>query len=109
MKHETEVKKISIADDFSRYPAGRYRADGDASGTAFREGFLVPALQKFNKVEVIFDGVAGCGSSFLDEAFGGLVRENNMEKDFIKQHLSLSTSDRNLEDFVKLAYRYIDD
>ena len=67
---------INIARDFGRYPAGRYLADGPYSGQAFREKLLVPALRGNDKiVDIELDGARGLASSFLEEAFGGLVRE----------------------------------
>ncbi len=65
---------ISIANQFSPTPAGRYETDGPFAGEAFREKFLRPALAKDGTVTINLDGAAGYGSSFLEEAFGGLVR-----------------------------------
>jgi hypothetical protein len=65
---------LSIAKDFSRFPSGRFRSDGPHSGEAFREDFLVPRLKDSAGLLVNLDGVAGLPSSFLEEAFGGLVR-----------------------------------
>lgn len=67
-------KIISIANDFSIYPGGRTPEDGDFSGQDFRSRFLVPALTHKERIIVDFDGTRGYGSSFLEEAFGGLVR-----------------------------------
>ena len=67
---------INIAKEFSEYPAGRFYSDGDASGQEFREKFLVPLLkQGKDRISINLDGTEGYGSSFLEEAFGGLVRE----------------------------------
>ena len=66
---------INLARDFSEVPAGRFYRDGPFSGEKFREELLAPALEKYDMVELNLDGCAGFGSSFLDEAFGGLVRE----------------------------------
>lgn len=67
---------ISIAKQFSPTPAGRYRSDGPFPGERFRDEVLVPELEKpDNVVTVDLDGTAGFGSSFLEEAFGGLVRK----------------------------------
>ncbi|QBR40976.1 DUF4325 domain-containing protein [Kerstersia gyiorum] len=66
---------IDIAKDFSPFAAGRYRTDGPWSGEKFREEVLLPALKQPNiVVQVKLDGTLGLGSSFLEEAFGGLVR-----------------------------------
>ena len=103
------MKTITIAEDFSKFPAGRFREDGKASGAAFRDDMLVVALRDDEKVAVVFDGVAGFGSSFLEEAFGGLVRVCRLNKAFLDQHLHLRTEDPDLADFVLLAKRYIKD
>ena len=101
------TKTITIAQDFSKFPAGRYREDGKASGAAFRDDLLVDALHKCAGVVVVFDGVAGFGSSFLEEAFGGLVRVCHMDKAFLDERLRLHAEDPELVDFVHLARRYI--
>ncbi len=67
--------KINIARDFSRLPAGRFRADGPYSGERFREELLRKPLDSGADLVIVFDGARGYGSSFLEEAFGGLVRE----------------------------------
>jgi hypothetical protein len=66
---------INVASDFTPFPAGRFRSIGKGSGEEFRERFLVPALTKGEPTVVILDGTSGYPPSFLEEAFGGLVRE----------------------------------
>lgn len=68
------IMTIRIATDFSRFPAGRYLSDGPYSGEGFMREKLIPALQNDGKVQIVLDGTMGYGSSFLEEAFGGLVR-----------------------------------
>lgn len=68
------IKEIRIAEDFSPYPSGRTDDDGPFNGTKFREDFLRPALNSGNEVIVVLDGVRSFGSSFFEEAFGGLIR-----------------------------------
>lgn len=80
-------KIIVIAEEFSPSPIGRYRSDSDTSGEAFRLDLLVPALREFDKVTVVLDGTDGYGSSFLEEAFGGLIREHNYTEAELKQKL----------------------
>ena len=87
-----ETIEIRVAADFSRTPAGRYRTDGPWSGEAFREDHLAPALRGGNqKVIVYLDDVEGYGSSFLEEAFGGLVRGANLTGDDLHSLLELQT------------------
>lgn len=73
MKVNTE-KIINIAREFSRYPAGRFCDDGDFSGERFRKEWLEPILRERSRAVIELDGARGYGSSFLEEAFGGLVR-----------------------------------
>lgn len=84
---------INISKDFSSSPAGRFPEDGPFNGTKFRENFLVPALQKAEEVTIELDGVSGFGSSFLEEAFGGLVRVHHMKKSDLKSRLKVSFTD----------------
>ncbi|MCY1298750.1 hypothetical protein D9M69_443920 [compost metagenome] len=68
------MRHIDIPRDFSRHPAGRYLDDGPYNGELFRNRFLEPYIRKHEHIEINLDGVRGYGSSFLEEAFGGLVR-----------------------------------
>jgi hypothetical protein len=67
-------KTIYIARDFSPAPAGRYPEDGPYNGQRFREALLLPAIRENDEVLVNLDDTGGYGSSFLEEAFGGLIR-----------------------------------
>jgi hypothetical protein len=87
--------KINVSQDYTRFPAGRYVSDGRFSGERFRKDFLIPALEKADKVEVVFDGTLGPGSSFLEEAFGGLLRAGFDPKD-LAVRLDVSSSDESL-------------
>lgn len=70
--------KINIAEEFSVSTGGRYIEESDYSGELFRENMLEPryqaALEKGEKLEIDFDNLYGYSPSFLEEAFGGLVR-----------------------------------
>ena len=89
--------EIRIAEDFSRAPAGRCRNDGPRSGEAFRQEHLAPALKEADKVIVYLDEVEGYGSSFLEEAFGGLVRVEGFTGEELRRSLILETDDGALE------------
>ncbi|WP_158235508.1 STAS-like domain-containing protein [Caulobacter sp. FWC2] len=66
---------VNVADKFGRFAAGRYRSDGPSSGQEFREEIAEPALAGGADVVLNMDGMLAFPASFLDEAFGGLVRE----------------------------------
>lgn len=92
---------INIAREFSRFPAGRFFTDGPFSGEKFREEFLMPIVSKGEAVEVDLDGVAGYGSSFLEEAFGGLVRKLALAKNKIDSLIRIKTEDESLLEEVR--------
>lgn len=95
---------ISIANDFSRFPAGRYRTDGPYSGQHFRDDLLQPALKKYDRVIVDLDGTMGFGSSFLEEAFGGLRREYLYSVEDLERKLKLEGA---LETYKNRVWQYI--
>ncbi|WP_343734481.1 DUF4325 domain-containing protein [Acidovorax sp.] len=95
------MKTVNIARDFTRYPSGRYRKNGNSSGEEFRSRFLEEAIQQGEKVCVEFDGTVGYGSSFLEEAFGGVVRALKKPASYILEHLELKSSDESLVSEVK--------
>jgi len=68
-------RTLKVSREFSAEPAGRFRTDGPNSGERFREELLIPALKKVEgKLVVDMNDLEGYGSSFLEEAFGGLIR-----------------------------------
>ncbi|KAF0180254.1 MAG: hypothetical protein FD124_1156 [Alphaproteobacteria bacterium] len=103
------MTEISIARDFSRTPGGRFRRHGPFSGEDFRErhleGALVAALKSGEPIVIQFDGVAGLPSSFLEEAFGGLVRRHPNES--VVRLLQFSATERALLPYVALAKQYV--
>ena len=90
MAHET---MIDIAQDFSSTPAGRFYDDGPYSGQLFRERYLKPRLQE-SFVTVVLDGAFGLPVSFLEEAFGGLVREGFSASELRKKLRFIANTDR---------------
>ena len=101
------MKKISIGKDFSETPIGRYPSDSDFSGQRFRDDYLVPALNDNELVEVAIDDVEGYGSSFLEEAFGGLIRKGYFTVDVLKKRLKITSKDSDFDLYGKLIWKYI--
>ncbi len=84
---------IVIARDFSKTPFGRFLADSPNSAERFRRDFLVPAFKSDDQQVVVdFTGIIhGIGSSFLEEAFGGLVRKEGMPKSQVQKKLVIKS------------------
>lgn len=101
--------KIIIAEDFTKIPGARYSSEGDFSGEEFRNKILYPkyleAKKKKEKLVVILDGCYGYATSFLEESFGGLVRETK-EKGILNNIQIVSDEDESL---IELINRYVKD
>lgn len=102
---------LSIPKNFCPSPAGRYPGDGPFNGQRFRNDFLVPALEEAlrtnSTVIVDFDDADSYSSSFLEEAFGGLVRLKKFTKQDIAKRLVLKSDDPVYAAYVADAKDYI--
>lgn len=100
---------ITIAEDFSENPAGRFRTDGPFSGEYFREDFLVPKLKDADELVIVLDGTRGYGSSFLEEAFGGLVRNGHLRFAEVGKKLRIRANSPAFRHYKSLAEKYMSD
>jgi len=105
---------INIGIDFSDVPAGRYPDDGPFNGEKFRENHLKDVFinpQKYTlPVKVILDdNVEGYGSSFLNEAFGGIVRKGYAKADDVKKSLEFVYTDEEFSYYKERIISYIDE
>jgi len=80
MSNETTIK-YNFAEQYSKYPGGRYIRLGLASGEDFRDNVLREVFDSPNKsIEIDASGVITSFSpSFLDECFGQLAKEYGIE------------------------------
>ena len=101
---------INIAREFSPLPLGRFRASGNKTGQAFREDILYPkiceAIKNKEILEVDFKDMVGLGSTFLEESFGGLVREHGMNPDEVLKTIKFLPG-KNLGAYVELTQEHI--
>lgn len=97
--------------DHAPSPGGRYIKDGEFSGEWFRNEFLVPALRNAvagdDTLTVELDGTSGYGSSFLEEAFGGLIRKRYFEPQIVRSKLKIVASSALFAPYKALAEKYI--
>lgn len=101
------TKEIRIGKDFSHAPLGRFPSDGKFNGETFRKRLLVPALKENSTVTVIIDDVEGYGSSFLEEAFGGLVRDEGFSEADLNERLKISYDDQRFKLYASAIKRHI--
>jgi len=102
---KVEKMQVNVGTDFSLNPAGRFADDGPASGEIFRDRILVPKLMKGSIVDVYLDDAEGYGSSFLEEAFGGLVRNKKFAASDLHSRLNIFSID---ESMIEEIWEYID-
>jgi hypothetical protein len=79
-------KSVSLARDFSRFPGPRFIKQGPHSGELFRRK-LLDWLKRYDRIVVDLDGTTGIGSSFIDEAFGGLIFAEGMSREDVRKRV----------------------
>lgn len=95
---------INVSKDFTRMPCVRHRVDGPFSGEEFREEILLPALEAHDKVIVNLEGCLALGSSFLEEAFAGIVRAKKFTAKELQKKLEIRFS---VESYVEETWKFI--
>ena len=104
--------KIIIASEYSETPGGRFKHEGSFSGQDFREQLLLPkykqALSNSEPLYIDLDGGYGYSSSFLEEAFGGLVRTLDLN-DSLKMLEILKIKSHDEPRLVSIIKEYIED
>ena len=101
---------INIAKDFSETVGARYKSEGDYSAEEFRDDYLILALEccleRNEELVIAFDGVCGYSKEFLEEIFGGLIR-NGYSKEEV---LSVIRFDTSYDfDFIAMILKYINE
>lgn len=95
---------INISKDFSDTPGGRYKKEGMYSGEEFRDTILLQAYEKIentpDKLTINFDNCFGFATSFLEEAFGGLVRVHH-KRDTYKKYNIISNDDETIPELIE--------
>lgn len=94
-----------FAHEFTDIPIGRFRTDGDLSAEVFRDDILIPLLANHNKVILDLNGVFGFGSSFLDEAFCGIIRRKLYTVDELLTKLEIICDDDPMT--VRQIHKYL--
>ncbi|MBK3758059.1 STAS-like domain-containing protein [Stutzerimonas frequens] len=102
----TSEHTIDVASEFSDMPYGRNDKDGKYNGESFRKNFLLKYLDQYDIVKVNLNGTLGCGSSFGDEAFAGLVMYEGFTADEVLRRVKIIYQ---YESVVNAFHRYIKD
>lgn len=90
--------EISIRKDYTKLPGGRKIKDGKGSGEGFKELIKSRLVNGTNTPLLIdLDDTPGFESSFLDEAFGGLIRDQIVPVGWFSQFVTLKSSNEFLK------------
>ena len=95
---------IKLTEDFHSDPFGRDAKDGDDNAQAFRKKHLIPALREYHRVVVDLSDYYYYGSPFLEETFGGMVREG-FDLETLKKKLKVVHTE--LPSIVAESYHHI--
>ena len=105
------MSELNIGKDFSPDPIGRFYTDKTPSGEQFREEYLKPKLEALTEGEVLKiildDGVEAYGSSFLTEAFAGLVKFGYYTSSQVLDKIEFCYADDDFAFFKDRAIKYI--
>lgn len=87
-----QAMMFKLSERFSPTPGPRYISEGDWSGELLRKSILLEivknAIEKNETLCVDLDGTHGYGTSFLEEVFGGLIREDKLTLNQLRKHLT---------------------
>jgi len=101
---------VEVAQAFSKTPGGRFARLGPYSGEQFRMELEEILLRtRPDIVSVVLDGTEGYGSSFLEEAFGGLVRSGVIPSDELKRRVKIVARTSLFQPYADEAKNYFDD
>lgn len=100
-------KIIDIGKDYCMTPAGRHRLDGEYSGQRFLEEYLLPLLRENQHLTIVLDSARGYGSSFLEEAFGGLIRHGHYTESEVHSKITLVANKSSHIRFIGIINKYL--
>jgi len=92
------MKTIKVSDRYE-CPGPRYIHLGPSSGEEFKK-WLKRELDTDTELTVDLDGTDGYGSSFLEEAFGGLIRDG-IDPEIVRNIKFISDEEPELIDEIK--------
>ena len=103
------VNEINVIKDFSKKPYGRspekvMKGEENDTGLVFRKN-LRDAISEGKKLRVILTGYNRYGRSFIDESFGGLIRDDGFTYNQLKDYLDIEHKD--VQSIVDLSWERI--
>lgn len=93
--------EIVVREHF-KFASARYRSDGVNSGEAFREDVIVPALKSSTSITIDLNNKVSYPASWLEECFGGLVRNGLSSEDVLNRINFLSEDSFLIAEIVQI-------
>lgn len=102
---------LKIATAFTTAPGPRHVSEGKFSGEQFRKELVLPkiieACEKNEVLTIDLDGTSGYGTSFLEESFGGLIREDKLSLSTLNSVLKFVSTEE--PDLLSEIQEYMND
>lgn len=101
---------FNVVNEFSRTPSARVATEGKYPGTDLREKItpiIKQAIEQNKSFLIDLDGASGYGTSFLEEVFGGLIREEHFKYNDLKACLSIKSDEE--PELIDEIWEYIED
>lgn len=102
--------KFNVVKDFSRTPSARVAKEGKYPGTDLRDKItplIKQAIEQNKKFFIDLDGASGYGTSFLEEVFGGLIRNEHFKYSDLKSCLLIKSDEE--PELIDEIWEYIED
>ncbi len=94
--------------EYTDMPIGRDEKDGPKNGADYRDNYVIPALDQYSLVKIDFNNTLGAAPSFLEELFGGLVRDGKITPENFHSRIqvvySYQSVKNNITRYVKEAH-----
>lgn len=103
-----QIIHIDVGQDYHDFPAGRDESDSP-NGEKFRLEYLEPKLKENVYIEINFNNIYACTPSFLEEAFGGLIRAGFTKRAINKFISFVEPTEVKYKEYIWAAKKYIDE
>jgi len=99
-------EKVFDVAEYTDTPIGRNALDGPKNGADYRENHIVPALGEYEIVKLDFSKTIGTTPSFLEEIFGGIIRDKILTPAELKRRTEVISK---YESVKRNVIKYIDE
>ncbi|MFF7063580.1 STAS-like domain-containing protein [Pseudomonas sp. NPDC008258] len=99
-------EKVFNVAKYTDTPIGRNSLDGPKNGADYRDNVIVPALSDYQTIKLDFSETIGTTPSFLEEIFGGIIRDRILSPTELKRRVIVISK---YESVKRNIIKYIDE